>query len=391
MDKKPLIVISLCAVALLVLGSLGNVVGYQTPYAEKPLSTSQGNWLYVGGSGPGNYTRIQDAINDSHDTDTVFVYDDSSPYYESLIINTSITLRGENRNTTIIDGTEVTLETMIEVNGLRVTITELCIQHCQSNLTYSTVLMKNSHGERHRITHNIFRDNTQNALTVIGTDSEISNNTFSNNSAALLLEYGGNHTVQDNIFINNKLSMLMYECHWNTIQGNRILHSRGPLFMFLSNFNTFSENILDQNTYGGIDSLGSCKNTFYHNMFSNNQYGIMLSASEGNSITENNFINNSEYQATNIVHPFVGVGLSLYYHRQYARNGSFFALVGKNQWEANYWSDWDSSSPRPITRVIYFWSLRLLTRITGKVYPIHLSQYDWHPAQDPYDIGMFTT
>ena len=36
---------------------------------EKPLSASRGNWLYVGGSGPGNYTRIQDAIDASNDGD----------------------------------------------------------------------------------------------------------------------------------------------------------------------------------------------------------------------------------------------------------------------------------------------------------------------------------
>ena len=56
--------------------------------SEKPSqSTSRGNWLYVGGSGPGNYSKIQDAINASSNGDTVFVYDDSSPYLENLIIN----------------------------------------------------------------------------------------------------------------------------------------------------------------------------------------------------------------------------------------------------------------------------------------------------------------
>jgi parallel beta-helix repeat protein len=354
-----------------------------------PLTT--GSILYVGGSGPNNYTRIQDAINDSHDNDTVFVFDDSSPYYESLIINTSITLMGENRNTTIIDGTEATADTMIEVNALRVTITEFCFQHCQSNITYATVLIENSNGERHKITHNIFRDNSQEALMIAATDSEISNNTFSNNSAAIILAFGGNHTVKDNILINNEHSIVMHECQWNTIYGNKIINSHDPLFIFLSNFNTFSENILDQNTHGGVDSLLSCKNTFYRNIFSNNQHGIMLSASQGNVITENNFINNSDYQATSIVHPLVGIGLSFYYNRQYARNGSFFALLGKNQWEANYWSDWDSSSPRPIDRVIYLNSLNLLSRITGKQYPLLIHQYDWHPAQEPYEIEKFTT
>ncbi|MBE3139860.1 MAG: right-handed parallel beta-helix repeat-containing protein, partial [Thermoplasmata archaeon] len=70
---------------------------------EKPSqTTSRGNWLYVGGSGPGNYTKIQDAIDNASDGDTVFVYDDSAPYYEEVWIRKSISLIGENKNTTNI-------------------------------------------------------------------------------------------------------------------------------------------------------------------------------------------------------------------------------------------------------------------------------------------------
>ncbi len=39
--KKPLIVVSLCAVVLLILGSLSNVVGYQTQMKEDNNSTSE--------------------------------------------------------------------------------------------------------------------------------------------------------------------------------------------------------------------------------------------------------------------------------------------------------------------------------------------------------------
>jgi len=49
-----------------------------------------GNTLYVGGSGPGNYTRIQDAINDANPRDTVFVY--NGTYCENLIVDKSINL-----------------------------------------------------------------------------------------------------------------------------------------------------------------------------------------------------------------------------------------------------------------------------------------------------------
>ena len=39
-----------------------------------------GNILYVGGSGPGNYTKIQDALDNATEGDTVYVY--SNTYYE---------------------------------------------------------------------------------------------------------------------------------------------------------------------------------------------------------------------------------------------------------------------------------------------------------------------
>jgi len=72
---------------------------------NQSIPISSGNILYVGGSGEGNYTKIQDAINDAKDGDTVFVY--SGTYYENVVINKTINLIGENKNTTIIDGSGV--------------------------------------------------------------------------------------------------------------------------------------------------------------------------------------------------------------------------------------------------------------------------------------------
>ena len=69
---------------------------------QRCLPSNHSTTLYVGGSGPNNYTKIQDAINDASDGDTVFVYNDSIPYYEHIIINKSINLIGEDKDTTII-------------------------------------------------------------------------------------------------------------------------------------------------------------------------------------------------------------------------------------------------------------------------------------------------
>lgn len=89
----------------LVLGIIVLFVGASvvpsTGMEEK--STIGRSILYVGGSGPGNYTTIQAAINDANNGDTVFVY--NGTYYENVIINKdSLQLLGENKTNTIIDG-----------------------------------------------------------------------------------------------------------------------------------------------------------------------------------------------------------------------------------------------------------------------------------------------
>jgi pectin methylesterase-like acyl-CoA thioesterase len=44
--------------------------------------------LYVGGTGPNNYTKIQDAIDNASNQDTIFVY--NGIYQEHIIINKEI-------------------------------------------------------------------------------------------------------------------------------------------------------------------------------------------------------------------------------------------------------------------------------------------------------------
>jgi pectin methylesterase-like acyl-CoA thioesterase len=66
-----------------------------------PVPTPGGKWLYVGGNGPGNYTKIQDAIDNASSGDTVFVY--HGTYYEQLRIDIPIRLIGESKNDTIIN------------------------------------------------------------------------------------------------------------------------------------------------------------------------------------------------------------------------------------------------------------------------------------------------
>ncbi|EMR75381.1 nitrous oxidase accessory protein [Thermoplasmatales archaeon SCGC AB-540-F20] len=88
----------------LVLGIIMLLVGtsvvQSTVWVEE--STNGRSILYVGGSGPGNYSTIQEAIDDANSGDTVFVY--NGTYYENVdITKDGINLIGENKNITIID------------------------------------------------------------------------------------------------------------------------------------------------------------------------------------------------------------------------------------------------------------------------------------------------
>lgn len=159
-----------------------------------------GNTLYVGGSGPNNYTKIQDAINDASDGDTVFVYDDSSPYYESLVINKEINLIGENKSTTVIDGRDAGDVVYITVDWVNITgftilsdknfVTCIIVRGNQNNISKNTIEGKAGYG-----------------ISVTGDYNCINKNCIRNNSIGIRCE--GSHTI----VFNNNISINSYGIH----------------------------------------------------------------------------------------------------------------------------------------------------------------------------------
>jgi hypothetical protein len=79
------------------------------------MSVSDGNILYVGGIGPDNYTRIQDAIDNATDGDTIFVF--NGTYYEEVNLYKKINLIGENRDFTTINSLTNISDTVILITA----------------------------------------------------------------------------------------------------------------------------------------------------------------------------------------------------------------------------------------------------------------------------------
>ena len=78
--------------------------------------------LYVGGLGSNNYTTIQDAVDNAHTGDTVFVY--NGTYVENVVVNKTIRLIGEDKDKVYImagdkDGIKVTADG-VEITGFTI-------------------------------------------------------------------------------------------------------------------------------------------------------------------------------------------------------------------------------------------------------------------------------
>jgi len=284
--------------------------------------------LYVGGSGEDNYTKIQDAVDDANPGDTVFVYagvyNKDDVYDTALVdIEKSIMLIGEDRNTTILNGSRK--HHVIRVMYSNVHVSGFTIQNSGRG-TYDGV------GAR------VFEPDGIHTLT----DVMIYDNIFKDNSVAMTMYNCRNATYFNNIYYNNDLGIRISSSNECMVSNNHFIdNSRGLL-------------IWDRKTI-----------TIEYNEFRDNKEGITIDNCDGVTIQYNNFIDNRK-------------------HANFYRQGhaiDFFDYYNlKQNWYNNYWDNWKLSSSKPILGRIRIWILSIPISI-------FVFEYDNTPAQEPYDIG----
>ena len=346
--------------------------------------TSRGNWLYVGGDGPGNYTKIQDAIDNSSLGDTVYVY--NGIYYETVTVNVmSLTLIGENKDKTLIDARHI-LSTGLSIKQSFVVIQGFSIL-ADDNWIFGNGIYVYNGFEGIKI-----RDNnlsiTPRGINVDGQNNYdvIENNIFYSNFYGILLANSGDKqcTIQNNIFVGNTDGLVLggidNEIINNTFRGcglTGIDQSSGSSSTFMDNIfidndvglsaggsNKFIENIFIEN---GIGLSARGPNTILGNHFENNGVGLQLELVSNSVITGNNFINNSK-DAT---------------FSEGSRSHG-------NRWDGNYWgvlsylfgikliSGWLETK---IPKIIQFYPA------TIRYYWIPWINFDKDPVRKPFDIG----
>ena len=182
--------------------------------SQQVEAASSGTTLYVGGTAPGNYSKIQYAINNASKNDTIYVY--NGIYYENIVINVeNLSLIGESRENTTIDGSEN--GDVVYISAINVTIKNFTIQNSGNDLTMwdAGIDVQAKHAN---ICKSIIKNNYIGiGLINPGDATEINSNEISNNEYSGLIISTYNNHMERNIIEGNYVGVIISARNGNQI------------------------------------------------------------------------------------------------------------------------------------------------------------------------------
>jgi parallel beta-helix repeat protein len=278
-----------------------------------------------------------------------------------VMVNKSINLFGENRETTIIDANKS--GSPINLNTSFITICGFTVQNSGENeIGVESGIVRDYHSSPFpRVCDNI---------TIMG-------NIIINNKFGIYFSYSNNISIINNIITQNKhCGILCTRTHTSTIEHNEVTKNDEGIGIYSSGSTEITHNHIKENNVS-IRLWGSSINHISENSILNSSdTGIILDGNVNTRIKANNFINNTndayfEYA----ILPFTG-----------------------NRFINNYWDSNTGSGPKTI---IGTYEMALLSVTIGILAAYILGGYgfpeiiikwfvfDWNPAKEPYDIpGM---
>jgi parallel beta-helix repeat protein len=343
------------------LGILLVCVMLVSSFAAFPPTAKAATTIYV----PDNYSTIQAAVDAASPGDSVIVR--SGTYKENVIVNKSITLRGVDRNTTIIDATKIISGidsgTGIRASSISIITGFTIINGCYGiecwepiSLTIDHNIFKNTRGTAIvmgdfsasvTITSNEFINNVHNCIFVL-CSATVRNNKFNDNGDGIFNDPGGADAcihagpsspivITGNEIRNNAAYGIMAGSSSSgcavIIENNEIRNNAGDAI----GLNAVSSprivnNMIDGNSIG-IKDYGSLSSFIFNNTISNNQYGVYFQSSDV-TIYMNNFSNN----VNNVYSDFSTNTWNSPEEMTYIYNGKIYTSC-----PGNYWSDYTGS------------------------------------------------
>jgi parallel beta-helix repeat protein len=212
---------------------------------------------------PGDYATIQGAINAADPGDTILVQ--HGTYYEHLTIDKSLTITGEDRDITIIDGS--LNGTAVRIDADNVQIKEFTIRN-----GYEGIYILNSDGNtvsQSNITLNVFEGLViENSANNLITSNLISFNGWD----GVYMFSARNTTLQSNIITTNKWTGVYLEYSYdNNVSGNSLSsNTKSGIRLDDSDRISVVGNNISWNELDGINFFNITNSLFYHNNILNN-------------------------------------------------------------------------------------------------------------------------
>ncbi len=224
--------------------------------------------FYVGGNGPGNYTTIQDALDNITAGGTVYVY--PGTYHENLMITTPVHLIGENTNTTIIDGDNT--QYVVALDAGNSSLSGFTITHSEMKFPYAGIYVNSDH-------------------------NTITNTILTGNFYGIQLGYGAqkNLIVNNTIFQNGRCGIYFNHASKNSLIGNIVFNHpvNGFGLYEFSDDNRITNNIFSNNREAGLNVRESYDNQVIGNTFIQNHVGFHTPAPEYHTNAHNNTFSNN--------------------------------------------------------------------------------------------------
>ena len=224
--------------------------------------------VYVGGNGPGNYTRIQGALDNITAGATVYVF--PGTYHEHLIITTPVHLIGDNTDSTIIDGDNENYVVSLEAGNS--TLSGFTIIQSEKKFPFAGIYVVSNH-------------------------NTISDNILTDNFYGMQLGYTASYNLITNntIYHNGRCGIYFNHASYNNLIGNIVSdHPVNGFGLFeFSNNNSIMNNTFSENRYAGVNIRESYDCKVINNTFIQNQVGLHEPSPEYHSIIQDNLFTNN--------------------------------------------------------------------------------------------------
>jgi hypothetical protein len=280
---------------------------------------------------PDDYPTIQAAINAANASDTIFVR--NGTYYEHVVVNKTVCLKGENRDGVIIDGNGTGI--VVYITSQSVTVCNFTIK----NGKYSNIAIESSHYVS--VTYNKIINSSLHGIDLNASASV----TIANNDIASRPEI-----EIDGIYLSNWMGS-----YGNSIiRNNKIANNDYGIYI-----DTFSPDVAESATIVG-------------NNITNNTYAVYHRRQVGSSCLPHNFYHNNFINNTHNNITFKGAAVAHNWNDSYPSGG-------------NYWSNYNGTDvhggPGP-NQTGPGWD-----GIGDAAYSVGQNNSDNYPAMNPWPLA----